>query len=298
MNQTLKHLAEGLLIRSGVARAARLRQRSRTLILAYHNILRDGDAPAGDTSLHLRRQEFARQLDVLARSYDVIPIEDLFNDPISGRPRVVITFDDAYAGCLTAGLEELVKRRLPATIFVAPALAGTVTWWDALACPETGTIPESVRTEALHRLRGDARLVLGGARSDIRVSSASTLPRIGTLADLDAAAGLPGITFGSHTWSHPNLCALTEADIRQEIARPLAWLRSRFSNVVSWVSYPYGLFNELSHRIAAESGYVGALRIDGGWVPVKKDLDMFAVPRFNIPSGLSLNGFKLRLAGL
>jgi peptidoglycan/xylan/chitin deacetylase (PgdA/CDA1 family) len=78
----------------------------------------------------------------------------------------------------------------------------------------------------------------------------------------------------------------------------LEWLRGRFSNVVSWLSYPYGLYNESARRIAAASGYVGALRIDGGWVPRNPSVDMFAVPRFNIPSGLSLNGFRLRLAGL
>jgi peptidoglycan/xylan/chitin deacetylase (PgdA/CDA1 family) len=297
MNQTLKHLAEGLLLRSGAAYAARRRHRSRTLILAYHNILPDGDRPAGDTSLHLRQQDFAEQLDVLADSHDVISIGDLFSEPRSHRPRVVITFDDAYAGCLTAGLAELVQRQMPATIFVAPGLAGGVTWWDMLADTDTGAIADGVRAQALHTMRGDTEAILGGT-SQTNINSGNTLPRIGTPADLAAAAAHPGITFGSHTWSHPNLCALSEAGLREEISRPLEWLRTRFSNVVSWLSYPYGLFNGLSQRIVAESGYTGALRIDGGWVGAKSDLDMFAIPRLNVPAKLTLNGFRLRVSGL
>src|SRR4051812_38539026 len=187
MNQPLKHLAEGLLVRSGAARVARIRQRSRTLILAYHNILPDGASLAGDTSLHLRQQDFARQLDVLAKSHDVIRIDDLFSRSRSARPRVVITFDDAYSGCLTAGVAELAKRQLPATIFVAPGLAGGVTWWDTLAQRFTGAVPETVRSEALHALKGDGALVLAGTRSTNRDIPPNALPRIGSLAEFDGA---------------------------------------------------------------------------------------------------------------
>jgi hypothetical protein len=48
---------------------------------------------------------------------------------------------------------------------------------------------------------------------------------------------------------------------------------------------------------AARAGYEGALAIDGGWLPAVPP-DRYALPRVNVPPGLSLNGFVLRGAGL
>jgi peptidoglycan/xylan/chitin deacetylase (PgdA/CDA1 family) len=299
VNSALKHFAERVLIGSGIARISGRRLRERTLVIAYHNVLPDGESPSGDASLHLPRREFARQLDVVARSHDVVSIEELLvRSPSTRRPRVVITFDDAYEGALTAGVEELTKRGMPATIFVAPALLGSVPWWDTLAEPERGNVPDDLRRHALDVLGGDAEAILRWAPSaSPRSRSASTLPRIATESQLADVASKPGITLGSHSWSHPNLCAVTGTGLEEELVRPLQWLRSRFAAVVPWLSYPYGLFSETVQRAAANAGYLGAVRIEGGWIP-RSPPSSYAIPRLNIPSGLSIDGFRLRLAGL
>jgi peptidoglycan/xylan/chitin deacetylase (PgdA/CDA1 family) len=299
VNSALKNFAEHVLIASGIARIARRRLRGRTLVLAYHNVLPDGESPAGDASLHLPRREFARQLDVLEQSHEVVPIEHLsLSAPATGRQRVVITFDDAYAGALTAGVDELAKRGMPATIFVTPALLGCVAWWDTLADPTRGAVSDDLRRHALDVLGGDAESIIKWARSTSTKSrSASILPRIATDSQLAAVASKGGITLGSHSWSHPNLCALTGYDLEAELVRPLQWLRSRFTAVVPWLSYPYGLFNEAAQRAATNAGYVGAFRIEGGWMP-RSPQASHAIPRLNVPSGLSIDGFRLKLAGL
>ncbi len=299
MNPTLKHLGERALIYSGAARIARVKRRDRTLVLAYHNIVPDGDALSGNLNLHLPQREFARQLDALLRTHDVIPIgAPSFPLSSSGRPRVIITFDDAYAGALTAGIDELVRREIPATVFVTPALLGSVPWWDILAEQTHGVVPDDSQRNALEAFGGNTQAVLRWANLDLATSkSTPTLPHIGNDSQLADAASKPGITLGSHSWSHPNLCTLTENELRAELARPLQWLNSRFATVVPWLSYPYGLFSENVQRVAAEVGYLGGFRIDGGWIP-RSSPPPYAIPRFNIPSGLSLNGFRLRLAGL
>lgn len=299
MNSALKHFAERALIASGIARITGRRLRERTLVIAYHNVLPDGESPSGEVSLHLPRREFARQLDVLGRSHEVVPIEELSrSSPSTQRQRVVITFDDAYAGALTAGVEELAKRGMPATIFVAPALLGCVPWWDTLAEPARGGAPDDLRRHALDVLGGDADAIIKWARSVSTVSSsASTLPCIATDSQLAEGASKAGITLGSHSWSHPNLCALTGDELEAELVRPLQWLQSRFAAVVPWLSYPYGVFSETVQRAAANAGYLGAFRIDGGWIP-RSPHSSYAIPRLNIPSGLSIDGFRLRLAGL
>jgi peptidoglycan/xylan/chitin deacetylase (PgdA/CDA1 family) len=299
VNAALKHLAEGVLVRSGVERLARRTRRGRTLVLGYHNVLPHGEPISGDKNLHLPQKDFSRQLDVIAQTHDVVPIESIGRDsPLTTRPRVVITFDDAYMGALTGGVEELTKRGMPATVFVAPALIDSVSWWDTLAERANGTVSGDTRRQVLETLGGNADAVLRWASSTFATPGSSrSLPRIGTMTQLARAAAQPGITLGSHSWSHPNLCALSEADLEAELSRSDQWLRSRFSCVVPWLSYPYGLYNESVKRAAAAARYLGALRIDGGWLEPSLSLPSYAVPRLNIPSGLSLDGFRLRLAG-
>jgi peptidoglycan/xylan/chitin deacetylase (PgdA/CDA1 family) len=299
VNSTLKHVAERALVSSGAARLAHIILRKHTLVLAYHNIVPDGEALSGNLNLHLPQREFARQLDVLMRTHDVTPIDTLLWPPSSsGRPRVIITFDDAYAGALTAGIDELVRRGLPATIFVAPALLGSTPWWDVLAERTAGIVPDHLQRDALETHGGRSGEILRWVQSQ-RIDSTprSTLPHIGTESQLEVAASKPGITLGSHTWSHPNLCTLTSTELETELARPLQWLQSRFAAVAPWLSYPYGYFSDSIQNVAAKVGYLGSFRIDGGWISPAAP-PRHAIPRLNIPSGLSLNGFRLRLAGL
>ncbi len=288
------------MVSSGVASVARKRLRKRALVLAYHNIVPTGELLSGDASLHLPQREFTRQLDALAKTHEVLSLDKLFDPQLSShRPGVVITFDDAYAGALSAGLDELVKRGMPATVFVAPGLLGSAPWWDQLADPDQGCVPDGLRAHALGPLGGRAETILrerGFSPLDARSSRA--LPRIADESQLVVAAGKPGVTFGSHSWSHPNLCNVDESDLGAELNRPLDWLRSRLASVVAWLSYPYGLHDKRIEIAAAKAGYVGAFRIDGGWISLRSMRPSYAVPRLNIPSGLSLDGFRLRLAGL
>jgi len=295
----VKRLVENLLVSSGVATLARRRLGGRTLVLAYHNVLPDGESAVGDLSLHLPRREFAGQLDALGETHDVVPITALAETPARAkRPRVVITFDDAYAGALTCGVDELVARGMPATIFVAPDLLGSVTWWDQLAAHSGGIIADDVRKRALGPLGGRTGKILeGGTAVSRALASPVSSARIGTESQLLKAAARPGISIGSHSWSHPNLSSLDPASLDAELARPRQWLEGRFPRAVPWVSYPYGMFTETVERAAERAGYRGAFRIDGGWMP-DSPRALYAMPRLNIPSGLSINGFRLRLAGL
>lgn len=295
----LKSFVEALLLEGGPARLSRARLGGRSLVLAYHNVVPEGERATGDTSLHLPRRAFAAQLDALARGHDVVPLEEAVRpDPAARRPRVAITFDDAYRGAVHAGVEELSARGLPATIFVAPAFAGGGTfWWDALAA-EDG-LDDAFRAMALDALRGrdDAIRAEAVERGIVERS----LPEHQTAAsaeELAAAVRVPGIRVASHTWSHPNLARLEGEELRSELERPLAWLRERFVDPLPWLTYPYGLSSPAVERAAATAGYAGALRVDGGWLDPRVGTNPFTLPRYNVPAGLSRRGFELRAAGL
>ena len=298
MRARLKHIAERVLVESGAARFSRLRLRGSVIVLAYHNVVPDGEPLAGERSLHLPVADFSRQLDAITETHDVVPIGAVFTEAReAARPRAVITFDDAYLGAVTAGVRELASRSLPATIFVAPGLLGRVTWWDSIADTHSGAIDARKRELALTVLGGDTDLVM--SEPENQVSNPNALPRICAESDLQAAAKHDGITLASHTWSHPNLVTLSDGDLRNEMEQPLSWLRDRFSCTIPWISYPYGKSDNRVMEAARIAGYAGGFRIDGGHIAAADAAAAkFALGRLNVPSGVSIDGFRLRLDGM
>lgn len=263
--------------------------RGRALVLAWHNVVPDGDAGVGDQSLHLRRSDFLGQLDILEDRGRVISLADLLAGQRSDTgPVFSLTFDDAYRGACEFGLPELTRRGLPCTVFVTPGLLGRgVPWWDAMAGPDG--LDSETRIEALHRHAG---------RPPVADADAAVLPPTYRIADepmLHALGRSASVHFGAHTWSHPNLTRISEAELREELGRPLEWLRGSGLPMLSVLAYPYGLSSAEVAGAAAAAGYQAACRVEGGWVaPVA---DRFSLPRFNIPAGLSADGFLLRLSG-
>lgn len=295
----MKGLAERLLCGSGVAGAVRRRRRHDAIILAYHNIVPEGDRASGDTSLHLPQGSFARQLDLLMKTHDIVPLEAILSpgSRSSGRPRAAITFDDASRGAMTAGVHELTRRSLPATVFVAPAFVGGDSfWWDAVTGAAGAALSDHERNEALTRF--------GGRDGEIRVNARAQGWAIRPVPEHQACvteaelreAQRCGVVIASHTWSHPNLAVLAEAELATELERPLAWLRSHFSGVMPWLAYPYGLSSPTVEAATAAAGYEAALRVDGGWALAGSSA--YAMPRLNVPAGLSLKGFELRVSGI
>lgn len=300
LRTALKHAAERTLAGSGVGRLALALRRAGVLVLAWHDVVPAGEAPRGDRSLHLPREAFGRQLDALRRTHRVVPLDEALAPPPPGnaRPRAVVTFDDAYCGAVTAGVAELARRALPATIFVAPGLLGTIPWWDALA-GDAGLDP-AVREHALGPLGGRPDAVMAwAAEQGMAIASGPGMARIATEAELARAAEQAGITLAPHGWSHASLPALSADELEAEMTRPLAWLRERFAAVTPWLAYPYGHASPAVQAAAERAGYRGALRVEGGWMePGDAGPRRFAIPRFNVPAGLSDDGFQLRISGV
>ncbi len=301
MRRSLKRAAEFGLTCFGVTRFARARHTGDTLVLAYHNIVPDGERTLGDTSLHMPQHEFARQLDLLQRTHDVISLSDLASRHTGQRPRAVITFDDAYAGALSAGVGELTRRNLPATIFVTPAfIDGATFWWDRLARSDGQGLDTDVRDHGLTALAGrDADITRWARASALTEAEVPAHERGASESAMRAAVDSGAILFGAHTWSHPNLAQLSVAEIEPELTRPLDWLRARFAKkTIPYLAYPYGLYNAEVVALARRCGYQGAFLIAGGWVTsAKMTTSPFELPRWNVPAGISLRGFEIRTSG-
>jgi peptidoglycan/xylan/chitin deacetylase (PgdA/CDA1 family) len=295
MRLVVKRAAEIALCRSGVTRLLRRLRRDDVLVLAYHNVVPDGAVVRGERTLHVSQGQFQRHLALLSRTHHFIPVEQI-SRPGHGKPRVVLTFDDAYRGAVELGTEVLRELQAPATIFVPPAcLGGQQFWWDVLSSGEG--MASGLRESALSELAGKSADILARANRLPDLGDAPVYERTATESELDVALAFDGLTLGSHAWSHPNLAALEGAELAEQLVRPLDWLRDRYpERTAEWLSYPYGRWSDAVAMEARRAGYRGAFRIEGGWIPPA--CDPFGMPRLNVPAGLSVRGLELRGAGL
>jgi len=305
VRKALKSFFEQLLLRGGPATLARRRFAGRSLVLAYHNVVPDECEGRGDASLHLSLSSFRAQLDALAEHAEVLSLAELLAAPRSStrsgsKPRVSITFDDAYAGAVMLAVPEVVRRGMSATLFVSPGrLGGDAFWWDLYAQAQADAGRDGFRELALRRLRGSDEEV--GAWAGGQGWQRDSLPSQLCTADesrLAEVALSAGVTVASHSWSHPNLTRLEDDELADELSRPLEWLRTCFAGAPSWIAYPYGLADRRVAAAAKNAGYDVGFRVEGGWLSADGGDDPLMLPRLNIPAGLSDAGFRLRLAGL
>ena len=73
--------------------------------------------------------EFRGIIDFLAEHYRIVALDDILLDvdgeaDAEGKPRVLITFDDAYRSVYTEALPVLQERNIPAVFFVSAGLIG------------------------------------------------------------------------------------------------------------------------------------------------------------------------------
>lgn len=75
------------------------------------------------------------------------------------------------------------------------------------------------------------------------------LPVLGPLVESGQVA------LGNHTWSHPDLTTLGDAEVAEEIGRNGEWLRATFGVDSPFFRPPYGACDERVARIAADCGH-------------------------------------------
>lgn len=301
MRSALRLLTEHLLDSSGLTALALRGRRGGRLILAFHNVVPDAAARIGDQSLHLPISMFRSVLDECAAVGDIVPLTSVIDEHRGARerPRIAITFDDAYQGCLRYALPELERRRLPATVFVAPGILGGHTmWWDAIAEPH-GLAPET-RDMALDTHAGYHVQIQHDWSA--RGAAWATLPddwQTAHAMQLGAALKYDQLTLAPHSWNHRNLTRCSDAELGEELQRPVLWLTDLAGErcLSDVLAYPYGLHDDRVVTAAAAVGYTQALRVDGGWWRGATPPSL-RIPRLNVPAGITRRGFRLRLAGL
>lgn len=250
----------------------RARRNRRFLILAYHRVNdeRDYYFPATPVS------RFARQVELLDRHFNVLPLEELVTRAKEGdlpRNAIAITFDDGYRDNYSNAFPILARYGLPATIFLTTGAvdSGANLWHDlvltAFRDSKAQSLPfngEDLPLSTVAQRSATLSVVL----RDLRRSSPDErdekieqlLGKLGLSADTCGVAAKlswseieamsrSNISFGSHTVSHPTLSRIALDLARKEIHDSKRAIEKHLGIPVTLFAYPNGGRDDYDHSI-------------------------------------------------
>jgi peptidoglycan/xylan/chitin deacetylase (PgdA/CDA1 family) len=318
----LKEIGAGLLLRSQALRLhGSIFGNGRAIVLLYHRVNDDGDPffPA------LPRAAFTAQLDYVAGHYAVEPLDEVVRwlaEGAPGRPRVVLTVDDGYPDTVEVVLPELVKRGLPATVFLSTgALAGEAPLWVDRArwllkharaprleapWPDGQPLPLGSEAERLAALR----VVLAHLKQRPGAEILHALDALAAALDAQGPSltGLgwdgvrrlraAGVSLGAHGHHHFPLSRLPDAELEREITASVRAVEAEAGTAVTSFAYANGEaadYDARAVRLLRGLGLRCALTTRHGLAQAGDD--PFALPRLYTREP-SLALFAARLAGL
>lgn len=227
----LANAAQGAVLRPLIA--------PRVTVVLYHRVT---DAVRDNLSVGV--EQFARQMALLKRHFEVLGIEEVLAlqaIPRSSKPLVAVTFDDGYLDNYTLAVPILLRHQIPAAFFVSTGLMGT-----------------------------DKRFP-----HDVRRSNPA-IPVMGWdhLREMKAL----GFTLGSHSVEHIDCAAESELRVRAELRTSRQALESELGLREVVFAYPYGGRQHMTAErleLVKQAGYIGCLSAYGG-------SNVGVVDRFNV----------------
>jgi len=133
-----------------------------------------------------------------------------------GSRPTLVTFDDGQANLYSYALPVLEQEGVPALVFMVAGRIGGLTDWEA---PSRWRSNPLLTWEQMREMQQR------------------------------------GVTFGSHTLSHPRLTDLPEEQWRRELAQSKLLLEEGLGRPVDTLAYPYGAFSPEIGQVALEMGY-------------------------------------------
>jgi peptidoglycan/xylan/chitin deacetylase (PgdA/CDA1 family) len=237
---------------------------------------------------------FERHIDWIGRHFEFATLDEIGTriergEPFS-RPTAAITFDDGYRDVYEHAVPLLIRKGIPAAMFVVTDLVGQADWQVHdrlyhLLDKAYGTWADPWR--GLTRLLADADVSAAAAIPGMRAASRSPYCAVTTLLPalsqanaarlmsvLDAQIGngtasFPrtmtwpmledmhrhGFTIGSHTKSHVWLANESDAKGFAEVAGSKHALENRLGAPVRHFAYPGGQFTPEVVELVARAGY-------------------------------------------
>jgi peptidoglycan/xylan/chitin deacetylase (PgdA/CDA1 family) len=288
MKQQMLNLMQAL----GFFAPFRLANRGKALIVTYHRFTHS------DSNAKTAAGAFAEQLDYLTRYYEVVPLsfiaERLTNQQALPANIAAITIDDGYSDAYEIAFPLLLRRNLPATMFVVTEFVDQKRWlWtdklrylvaranahsiegrlnenefcvefehgDSVYCSADKVnsllkaIPDEAKEAAIARMAAAFGVELPNAPPTEYASV--TWEQIREMSDA-------GIEIGSHTATHPILPNVSLAHVQRELVESRRRIAAEIGRNVALFCYPNGNYNDAIAREVGRAGYTCAVTVEGG----------------------------------
>ena len=275
-------------------------QRRQAVVLGYHRVVDDFAKQSAHAfpAMLISRAMLERHLDWVARRFQIVSLEDLRSrldtQAAGARPLAAITFDDGYRDVYEHAFPLLMRKGLPATVFVATNFVGTPSVFPhdrlylllARASHRWPSFPRELARVLQHlnlalperSLREAARSPHTALRTVLTTLPEADVQRI--IAALEAECGgsesLPhglrpltwnmvtemsrgGVSVGSHTRSHSLLTNESPAKVVEETMGSQQDLAKRLGKPATCFAYPDGRFDAAAVRAVAAAGYTIAV---------------------------------------
>lgn len=216
------------------------------IVLMYHRV---GTANnAWEQKYCISPEQFAAHMQALAkRGMNAVGIGE-FIDWVEGKRDLpeksfVITFDDGFRGVRDHALPVLEQHGWPATVFLVTDLIGKQDEWTRPVNPDGRTYP---------------------------------------LLDADEIRDMAGrgISFHSHTCTHPSLPTLDDSVLVEELSRSRTTLQESFSFDGDYLAYPFGHLDNRVEHAASSVGYRAAFSTQPGFN--RRDVNRYRIRRLDV----------------
>lgn len=301
----LKESVFALAFQSGLVRFGRGFNKNSLTVLNYHRI-DDPDRADFDTfkpNVSARPEDFARQMDYVARWFNVISTRQLVNWLRGGAPlpphAALITFDDGYLDNYANAYPILRGHGFPAIIFLAVnhIESDLPFYWDLIAyCffhtkRNSVSFPNGSRREWTGRFEGEqtSRELIDSLKTLSEDEKRAWVERLPDMLEVSIPTGFfrnlmiswdqaremrqNGIEFGGHTMSHPILTRVPLEQAREEIFGSKARVEKELGQEAVGFAYPNGLENDYNadiQRAAEEAGCGAAFTLLDGPSPLSE----------------------------
>jgi peptidoglycan/xylan/chitin deacetylase (PgdA/CDA1 family) len=180
-------------------------------ILTYHSLDQSTSVLSTPPGLFAEHLKILRESNVRLVSLNEIGHALRTGGPLS--QRVAITFDDGFENVYEHALASLQRYGVAATVFLVSDYCGRTNSWPGQ--------PLSIERRPL-----------------LRWSQVREMSQV-------------GVTFGSHTRTHPDLTGLAPRDIEEELIASKKAIEDAIGRGVDLLAYPYGAHDDTVRSLAA-----------------------------------------------
>jgi len=266
------------------------------VVLGYHRVVEryEAELPLSLPGSLVSVSMLERHLDALGKHYEFVSLDELTRPIHPRRPVAAVTFDDGYEDVYENAVPLLLRKGIPAAVFVVTDLVGTtrlhahdllysclgrlLPQWSAprsmlLTRLLDADIPEDLCMTIVRRppaplpvtralltvlSRAQVGRLLAILQGEAKVAGRAS-PRQRGVRSLTWGMGRSmhdaGFTVGSHTRSHALLTNETDDLVRDEVTSSRAALEAHLDAPVSHFAYPDGRFNSAALVAVDDAGY-------------------------------------------